>query len=105
MDLTKYPELKKVRSMKVVPNKFRTPVYAYVWKKILRSRDFYVSKAFKERLNSPTFQQVIENPDIEELSSWSITQIEFQSHHTNYLTNEIPLQGIGELPYEKRVRK
>jgi hypothetical protein len=31
----------------------RTAIFTHVWNKILRSRDFYVSKAFKERLDFP----------------------------------------------------
>lgn len=76
MDLTKNRELFNARSIKDIPVKMRTPVYTHVWNKILRSRDFYISKAFKERLNNPAFHQ--DGPNAIETNPWQITDITFK---------------------------
>jgi hypothetical protein len=78
MDLTKYPELQEVRSIEDVPKELRTPVYTHVWNKILRSRDFFVSKAFKERLNNPEFRPAPDEYEPIE-SDWFLDCIEMDS--------------------------
>jgi|LFRM01.1.fsa_nt_gb hypothetical protein len=75
MDLTKYPELQTVRGIEDVPKELRTPVYTHVWNKILRSRDFFVSKAFKQRLNNPEFRPAPIADEATE-SDWFLESIE-----------------------------
>lgn len=78
MDLTKYPELQTVRGIEDVPKELRTPVYTHVWNKILRSRDFFVSKAFKQRLNNPEFRPSTDAAEMIE-SDWFLDSIEMDS--------------------------
>jgi hypothetical protein len=94
MDLTKNSKLLKVRSIKDVPSKMRTSVYTHIWNKILRSRDFYVSKAFKERLNYPSFHKELKSSETDELSPWTVAQIEFQSSPIVGLNDEADRAGI-----------
>lgn len=65
-----------IKKVNEIPSGLRTKVYTQVWNIILRSHDFYDSKAFKDRLNNyesktgaRPIQQVI-------ISSWEMVSIE-----------------------------
>lgn len=75
MDISKYPELKDVESVESIPKELWTAVYTHVWNKILRTKDFYVSKAFKERLNLPRYQEHMKEGKEKE---WSLDEIELR---------------------------
>jgi len=50
LDLSDHPELFKAKGMDEIPMELRARVRTHLWNKIARSRDLYISKAFKERL-------------------------------------------------------
>jgi hypothetical protein len=74
LDLTKYPELAEARTIQEIPNGQRTAVFTHLWNRILRSRDFYVSKAFKDRLNRMSISTPVE-PQIDQ-DKWILSAIE-----------------------------
>jgi hypothetical protein len=77
LDVTDYPEMKSAMTIEEIPKKHRTPIFTHIWNKILRSRDFYVSRAFKDRLNSPVFRpKELDSGTATDCSPWRLISCE-----------------------------
>jgi hypothetical protein len=72
MNVEKYPELKTAKSLRDVNGKLRIALNTHFWNKMFRMRDIYISKAFKERLN--TLQEAKKPP-----SAWVLSDITYRS--------------------------
>jgi len=96
LDLSKHPELMNVKKVDEIPEGLRTKVYTQVWNKILKSHDFYVSKAFKDRLNN--FKLKTKFGPIQQLiiSPWELTSIEIVSTIVRQTHIKDDLNGIEE---------
>ncbi|MHC1680197.1 MAG: hypothetical protein AB9860_02975 [Methanomassiliicoccales archaeon] len=95
LDLSEHPDLLNAKGLDDIPKNLHTPVFTHVWNKILRSRDFYVSKDFKDRLNWNCFS--IEESADEKHSPWKLIEIN-QCKLTNYSIQQIDnnlIKGFG----------
>jgi len=71
-DLSQSPNLLNAKRLEDIPNILRTPVFTHVWNKILRSRDFFISKAFKDRLNNFLYSNIKHQDSIK----WILSDIQ-----------------------------
>lgn len=79
LDLSEHPDLLNAKGLDDIPKNLHTPVYTHIWNKILCSRDFYISKAFKNRLNgyirlSPAHTEITQK------EKWQLIDCEFVPH-------------------------
>ena len=71
-DLTELSNGNKIESLNDIPNDRRTHFFTHLFNKIFQSRDIYISKAFKDRLNSNRFEE-----EKEEGTNWELDSIDF----------------------------
>lgn len=68
-DVKENAELIQDKNIKDLPPKRRVALYTHLWNKIMLSRDIYVSKAFKDKLNN--FPQTTKEKE----SGWELQSV------------------------------